>query len=129
MDIEYYSKNPEDDDNYFLQVRPTMYYNSESLIKRMKNQGCKADEKDIREIFNSLKETVRSILKEGGMVTLEDFISLTPSLLYKSKNKENEIDQNKITLCVKATIPVSFCESIAMEAEINNINKNKEKEV
>jgi|GEM_PF-4697872 len=130
MDIEYYSKNDDkENDDFFLQVRPSVYYNSEGLINRMINLGCKYSSNDIRNIIDSLKGTVLSIMKEGGMVTIDDFVSFTPSLMYKSKSSKNiKIDKDKLTLCVKASIPVSFCEAIAMEVnfkEIPNKQENK----
>jgi nucleoid DNA-binding protein len=100
----------DDNDDFIIGFRPSAYYNTNNLIKRIINQGSKLSADQIMAVLNDLKSTVKSILIEGGIVCIDDLITFSPSLSLLPNNK-NE----KIGLKIKATIPFSLTEAVAME--------------
>ncbi len=132
MEVEFYPNNYEKEYNEFvLHVRPKIFYNTETLVKRIVNQGSDLSENQIKKTINDIKKTIKSILIEGGVITIDDFISFCPSISYCKNNLDSKnklLDQ--IYLSIKSSIPISFCESIAMEAEIKNkSDKNKKMDI
>ncbi len=102
-----------ENEDFNIGFRPTSYYNTNSLIARMINQGSTLKKDELLKAINDLKNTVKSILIEGGMISIDDFITLAPciSLL----EDEDAANMEKIGLKIKATIPFSLSESVAME--------------
>lgn len=127
INYELRKKHLGDKDGFVGHFKAKTVYDLEAVIDRMVSMGTSLTRTDLHAVLMLLESTIEVIILEGGKISLDDFISIYPSISGTFDGPDDSFDKSKHTIKVNAGVLSKFANKIRLKASMEKIKSTQRK--